>query len=735
MPARRARDRKIPGGSDATRLQSRDEVMGVTAMFRNVNLPGRVWAKLLASTALAHTADAQSDEAFDLDTIILRGELIDRPLEDTTTSAIVITGEEIEDRGDLEITDIIERTPGLSRALGDNEFVIRGIPERGVAGGDSGATINTVVDGIRVTDFANIRTNIFSTWDLEQVEVLRGPQSTQTGRNALAGAINVRSRDPDFTPEFKFRGLVGNGRTYQGAFAGNIPIIEDTLAFRLSFDRTQTDGFIDNVTFGADDYARASNTTVRASARLDLGPDFSAILKYTFYDQESSNSEQIDEDRFPDERANLLNFYTPNDRKVRGLNLRMSYALSSALSLGSTTTFSTHDFSAVFDIDNGPTPTPPGFFDGEDEIFEQEITLSYQTERLNAVIGAFYTEIDNEDAFITTGLPAFIIDPTADPTSTANIVNSNDGLTKNYAIFGEAEYDISDRLRGIFGFRYDHEEDRSAATTAFTSDDPTVVLPPSATTRTDADFEAFLPKLGLVYELDAERNVGFVVQRGYRAGGASFNAFSGLTTFDPEFTTNYELSFRGTFLDGRLTTNANAFYTDWTDQQVAVPGPTGDPDDTITINAGESRVWGAELDMRAEVSDNLEVFGGLAYVNTEFEDFVFDGEQLAGNEFPYAPEFTASIGSVYNFDNGFYVGGDISFTSSGFTDVQNTSGQTFDDRTLVNLRAGYRTDTWVAFAYIKNALDEDYVIRRTANVPGVEVGDPREFGFGLQARF
>ena len=704
-------------------------------MSRKGKLQFCFWSLLLMSTALVQPARAQSEEPLDLGTIIVRGELIDRPLEDTTTSTVVITGEEIDERGDLSITDIIERTPGLSRALGDNEFVIRGIPERGVAGGDSGATINTVVDGIRVTDFGNIRTNIFSTWDLEQVEVLRGPQSTQTGRNALAGAINVRSRDPDFTPELRFRGLVGTDDTYQGAFAANIPIIEDTLALRFSVDRNQTDGSIRNVTFGADDYAAERNTTVRASARLDLGSNFSAVLKHTFYDQEASNSEQIDETRFPGERVNLLNFYTPNDRQIRGTNLRMSYDFSPNLTLGSNTAFSTHDYSAVFDIDNGPTPTPPGFLVGEDQIFEQEITLSYTTDRLKAVAGAFYTEIDNEDAFTTTGLPAIIVDPLANPLSTVDITSGNDRQTENYAVFGEVEYSFTDQLRGIFGLRFDREKVESAAATSYATTDATVNLPPTQVTEVKADFNALLPKIGVVYDFNPDRSVGFVVQRGYRAGGASFNGFSGLTAFDPEFTTNYELSFRGTFMDGRVTANANAFYADWTDQQVAVPGPSGNPNDTITINAGESRLWGAELDVRADISSNLEMYGGLAYVNTEFQDFVFEGSQLAGNEFPYAPEFTASIGSTYTFENGVYIGGDINLTSSGFTDVQNTVGQTFDERMLVNLRAGYRADTWEAFAYLNNAFDESYVTRRTSGTSRIEVGDPREFGIVFQARF
>ena len=162
--------------------------------------------------------------------------------------------------------------------------------------------------------------------------------------------------------------------------------------------------------------------------------------------------------------------------------------------------------------------------------------------------------------------------------------------------------------------------------------------------------------------------------------------------FDPAFTWNVELALRSQWLDERLTVNANVFYTDWNDQQITIFGTSGSPFDFRTENAGSSRLFGGEIEVRAQPLDNLDLFAGFGYANTEFTDFVSGGNQLAGNEFPFASKYTASFGGTYYFDMGTYVSVDAGYQSKAYGDVENTeareSGRDRDDQAELLRRQG-----------------------------------------------
>lgn len=205
---------------------------------------------------------------------------------------------------------------------------------------------------------------------------------------------------------------------------------------------------------------------------------------------------------------------------------------------------------------------------------------------------------------------------------------------------------------------------------------------------------------------------------------------------DAEFTNNYEIALRSQWFEDRLTVNANAFFIDWTCQQVFVQNPAGVPGDGFEENAGESRVWGGEIDIRAEPIPGLELFDGVGYAKTEFLDFISNGAQLAGSEFIDAPKWTASFGGTYSFEEGWFVGADASFTGSAFGDVPNTAANESDSRFLVNLRLGYETENFSIFAYADNVLDNDYVLSVNAGALDLLTpGDPRRFGIVGQINF
>ncbi|MEM7357527.1 MAG: TonB-dependent receptor [Pseudomonadota bacterium] len=670
--------------------------------------------------------------------IIVRGQLLERDLQDSQTSVSVVTGEELRRRSDLNLRETVKRIAGVSSSARGLGFVVRGVDERGVSGnGGSSPAVSTTVDGARISNFGRRSTTFVSTWDLEQVEFLRGPQSTQTGRNAIAGSVVVRSKDPTDEHEVNLRLGIGNGGTAEGAFALNQPL-SDRVAVRVAGEITERDGFVDNPTLNRDDEAAIENKSIRAAIKFDPNEKFSAIFKLSYLESFDGFASS-DLEPFP-ERVVFTDADSEDEGEYSSANLRMSYELSDSLKLESETTYVDREFTFISDFDGTPLNLGIGSALEEGDSIEQEIRLLYSTEQINAVVGAFYSKI--EDNGTRTGtVPASLFLPgfPLPPGLLISGVLPSTGEATNFAVFGELEYELNPRLTLVVGGRYDDEDqDRSnesrteASIPAFNA-----FLPPATFESTSTSYDAFLPKAGLVYDLADDVSLGFTYQRGYRAGGASFNFFTSVQSdFDPEFTDNFELSLRSQWMDGRVTVNANAYYIDWSDQQVRIFGPSGNTLDVTTQNAGESELYGLELEARATPREGVELYGLLGLNETKFEDFVVNGEQLAGNEFRNAPDVTGAIGGTWEFASGWFFSADASYTSSAFGDAQNTPSTKSDSRFLVDTRIGYETDRYSVFLYADNLFDEEY-LEEGPPVAGnlITIGDPRTYGVVGQIRY
>ncbi|MEM6934668.1 MAG: TonB-dependent receptor plug domain-containing protein, partial [Pseudomonadota bacterium] len=274
--------------------------------------------------------EVETDAPLILPDLVVTGELQERTVQDSQTSVVILPGAELDQRDDFDLYDIIERTPNVVGSGGEKGFSIRGIDQRGPASGGTGLLINTQIDGASLPTVFSAIFGPYSTWDLEQVEILRGPQSTQQGRNALAGAVVIRSADPTYDFEFKGRGELGNRDTIGGALAVNVPLIDDTAAVRFSFERAQTDGFIDNPVRDTNEYDAREQTTLRAKARLDPTEDFSAILSLS-YAENFGGEDFIEASLFPGERINLSDVEGQEGSDHLIGNLRMTYDIAEDL--------------------------------------------------------------------------------------------------------------------------------------------------------------------------------------------------------------------------------------------------------------------------------------------------------------------------------------------------------------------------------------------------------------------
>ena len=264
----------------------------------------------------------------------------------------------------------------------------------------------------------------------------------------------------------------------------------------------------------------------------------------------------------------------------------------------------------------------------------------------------------------------------------------------------------------------------------------------------DASFTEIIPRVGVSYRVNEDITTSLSIQRGYRSGGVGANTATGnVYQFDPEFTTNYELSLRSIWLDGDLLVNANVFYIDWEDQQVQVQ-LSSNTFDVEVRNAGASEVKGFELESSYRLSDEWELNASLGLSDTEFTDFVLriptEGEDivrdLSHRRFADAPEWTANAGFTYEGNSGIFANVSLNYANSSPADVNpyirglNPGDPNFDlynqSRTLVNARIGYEWDEMGIYLVGKNILDKEY-IDRTAFGTGRRVvrhtlGDPRQ---------
>lgn len=710
---------------------------------------------LLPAIAGAQDSDIiLEDVPLDLGTVVVSGELIERRLQENPTSVTVIRGEDLERRGDQSLKQTINEAPNVTVVNTRGLFVIRGIPQNGLGGGGQGQLISTQIDGVALPGNRTVEFGPYSTWDLDQVEILRGPQSTQQGRNALAGAIVMRSNDPTYDQEFKLRSEAGSFRTFGGSLMFNTPLVEDKLAFRFSIDSRRSDGFTSNPTLGVDDFDFLELDTARAKLRWDPTDDVEVILSYA-RNRHFRGEQFIDAASFPADRVNFADIPTRFGVTSDSFGLRVNYDINSAWRLESETTYFDGDYSRV--QDNDGTAAPLGIFrqEGPQKAFEQDLRLRLDVGNVEAVVGLFFadTDVDNASDADFDACSLSDMSPVPIPCSFIAVQRDNSFRTEiqNYAVYGEADIDASAWLDGLsftIGARYDYEEQKTRNTEMTRTTPPPAALPfpfnaivagfipADADVTLRNDYQAFLPKAGVTYDWTDDISTSYTVQRGYRSGGISLNnQFGNINEFDPEFTWNHEIALRSQFYDDRLTANANIFYTDWSDQQVQVEGASGLPLDFNTVNAGSSSLWGFELGLEGQPTNELSLFGNLGYVKTEFDNFVSNGQDFSGNRFPFAPEWTGAIGGSYTFNNGVFLTAEGVYTDDSFSDAGNDPTRKNDDRFVVNASIGYEEDNWNAILFARNLFDEDYLTSIDQGIGNARAGEPLTVGLIVNVTF
>lgn len=686
-----------------------------------------VLAIALQQTAIASAwADTAADGGIvELGSVVVTGEKIARSMEDTLSSVEVVTDEQIREHGDQDLENVLKRTPGVYSQSGNENWGIRGVPVSGFdeqGAGTMNGAVTVFVDGA-AQPHRLVTLNPLRLWDMEQVEVFRGAQSTTQGRNSLAGAVVLETRDPTYDPEFAVQSNVGNQGQRGASFLANGALVDGRAAARVAVDLQREDGYIRNETLGEDADPRRS---LNARGKLLLQPTDRLDVLLTLARTEvrsGAHTVSVGDDGEPMFFRQFLNTAERQEFEQDSAVLDVDYYLNDAWTLSSTSTGTWADYNALLDFDQGDVREREADRQHQQRLASEELRLGYDGERLTGFVGLYYG-IHRNDIVDEINLK---LDGVDDPA----LVADGDIHIRNTALFGEVNWEFIDDWELITGLRYDREKNE----TAFNYTDPLgfATVPSADEERT---FEAWLPKVGISHQLSDDHLVGLTWQRGYRGGGVDLSTSTAHAPYDPEYTSTFELAWRGAWLDGRLRTRANLYHTDWTDQQVEVADENGI---ATVANAAESRLRGIEVSADYRVTPELELFVGASFNDTEFQDFVFDGQDLGGTGFPFAPETQVTLGGLYDFGNGLSVGSDIIHQSDSFTlgfdDDDMIIERPNDSVTLVNLNAHYRLSPSISMtAYAKNLFDERY----TTNNQGddtLDVGAPRSYGMAVRYDF
>ena len=350
----------------------------------------------------------------------------------------------------------------------------------------------------------------------------------------------------------------------------------------------------------------------------------------------------------------------------------------------------------------------------EESDVSQEFKAHYENESLKTDVGFYFLDGDIDQS-LNQDLPF----------NDFENKTSNDSSFKNLAFYGETSFQILPRLSLFGGFRYDHEELEFSNT--FKEVNEQGLLSSKKVSASSSD-DAILPKIGIAYELDKNNTLGLKAQKSYRPGSIAYDRFNDLKyDYESEKAWNYELSLNGFTKNKKLKYSANLFYLDWQDQQVSLAQIPGDISTALITNAEKSQIYGGELDIQATPTKRLSLFASLGVAITKFEDFQFPQFRsildFSGEKFPYSPDYTAAVGMDYQFDNGFFFGADLKYTSSAISRsvFEGLEKDELPGYTVANLRAGYRKDNWSITAFISNVTDEEYFLYRY-DTPKLQVG-------------
>ena len=650
----------------------------------------------------------------------------------------VVTAEDIEQAGMRTVADAALLVPNLSMT----EFSSRRLSfpyVRGVGAGTGEAAVVTYIDGVPQLTTGSTNLPLVG---LDRVEILRGPQGALYGRNALGGVIKLESRRPSREPMVELGATLGEFDTqrftagYSGPLGhggdGSGPFLDLTLL------DSQRDGYTKNLATGnrVDDrdafFGRAS---------VLFQPSESSEVRVGLYGERSRDGGFVLSDlaglRRNPHRINQ-NFEGVAERDVVAPFVNWRH-YGDAVDFTSVTAYTDWDILETSDFDFSA-------FDAVRRTTIEEQEYIYQELRWSSAEDASLSVSDEVSMSWLAGVQGFSSDSERSAANDFRVplpavgVDTSAGEFDDYGlgVFGEATFSFDERFDLSAGLRYDYESKEADLRSTFV--DPAGNVLSDVRTDSDDDFDQVLPSLAAALHTSEQTTVYARLAKGYRAGGINLRAPVGQLEFDPEENWSYEVGVKTTLSEERVDLRVAAFHIDWDDMQLNLFDATAGG---YTDNAGESTSSGLELETTARVHENVTLYGGIGYSDTEFDEYTDPfGNDVSGEALPFVPETT--------FNLGLQLGGDIDEQMRWFArvdyigvgdfyyDPDNTEQESYE---LVNLRAGLARKGWSLTLWARNLTDEEYFPVAFQPNPAdptafiAETGEPMVAGVTLRTSF
>lgn len=691
-----------------------------------------------AQTTVETTEQEQGAESADgIAPIIVTAQRRAENVQDTPVAVTAVGAEAIERRMVIDIDDIAALSPGVSigQQSGFARIYIRGVGAGSFAlGNDNSVAVH--MDGVPIgRPFAQLS----GYFDVERIEVLRGPQGTLYGRNATGGAINIIARRPSREFSGNFDVLYGNYNQVRMEAGIGGPLTDDgDVRARLAVQHNSHDGFDRNVTLGTDINDR--NTWAgRLSIDIDPAPgvDIKLTADYSREDDNAFVNAYLGQYRadtpnvglgvggtaLPGSRDVASDVSYANDRKFWGLNATIGIDVSDAIRFQSITGYRDSQRLNTTDVDGTSAAVLPITIIEDAKQFSQEMQFTYSSDRVEGIVGLFYYD---ESAFGSQNGALPVVGRTFG-FDMPRFYPRGDLRVEALAAFTQWTVEPIDNLKLTAGIRYSDETraiDSTFGIFNFDFANPMQLNIPVAAKRS---WNALTPRFSIHYSPDNDLLFYVSATRGFKSGILLIGLVN--PPVDPEYIWAYEGGVKSTFLDGRLQLNAAGFYYDFTNLQVN----RNANNTVITENAASASIKGFELETRANPAKGVMLDANVTYLDAKYGDYqtIDPGRvelgtiDLSGSRLPYAARWSFNAGAEVdipvNLPGRLSVRGDVEYSGRLYFTEFNVPVTSQDKYALVDASIQYESDSgWQFGTFVRNLTNID--VRNTAVVASGNTG-------------
>lgn len=771
------------------------ETTGAAGRMKRAALTTTILAAGAAALVPAHAQEGESEKASGglmIEEIMVTAQKRLQSSQDIGAAITAIGSDELRKNNFDNIEDLQNLAPSLQigESFGFAQVMVRGVgTDNPFAGGDPSVAMH--IDGAVLGQSS---AQFGALFDINRIEVLRGPQGTLYGRNATGGSVNVITNRP--TEETSGYGRVTYGNydllKFEGAVGGSL---SDNLMGRVAVRYVDRGGYGKNIADGSD-IDDANQFSIRGQLLWNISEGASLRLAAEHHEEDDKNyipkfraasydpaplpalePQPTDGVRATDPRDINSNVNLQNKRSQDSFSAELNVELSDTFTLTSLSNYQTFEKTPQADFDM----TADDFYIWSESFdtkqFSEELRLNFDTDRLHGLIGAYYytEKIESDNRLDLPLVPQFVADATPPLAGCGFDSNVSDQIigaapedlcfhfrgtseTDAYAIFANVAYDLTENVSLNLGGRYSHEK-KQGDTDRWTA--------PGAPVLTFADeksFNKFTPSVKLEWNV----NDDVLMYAGYSKGFKSGIFLTGQRSpvLDPEIVDAYEVGMKGMFFDRRLQFNAAAFYYDFTDLQQGRSVPAGTSGFTLVYeNAASARIKGLEAEFTWAVAENFRLFGSTTFLDATFNDYVttdpFDTvyqqlglidagvdltQQLSGNRMVQSPKWAGTIGATVNTHlpgSDWFAEATASMTHKGRVYFSQFNHEALSQEGVTTMDASIRftspDDRWSVNVWGKNLTNETiyqgtFILNSSRTNAGF-LAAPRTFGVTVGVNF